>query len=138
MRVCANRTYVRIIPYARKHFRRLGNALRARVLLGGAYFLAVKRTDPGREGSFQLLSPVGHELAGRIHGATESVGRPTRTGRFEFGDRERGVPDHFAPGVQDGLGAVEAIRWLPEDSQGVFFHRSEVIGPWAAPSFENG
>jgi hypothetical protein len=120
--ICANRSYVRMIPYARQHVRRLGNALGAGVLFGGAYFLAVKRTDPRREGRFQLLRPVGRKQAGRVNGAAKPLGRPTRAGRFEFGDRDRGIPDHLAPGMQHGLGAVETIRRLPENFQGVFFH----------------
>ena len=125
LRISADPACVRIIPGGYEQFRCLGNALRAGVLLGGANVLAVGRADPARESGFQRRRPVGSEQAGGVHGATESSRCPTRAGRFEIGDRERGIAEHLAPSMQDGLGTVETIRWLPEDLQGVLFHSSD-------------
>ena len=106
-----------------KQFSRLSDTGFAWMHFGRAQFFAVNRAEPSGEILFQRFRPVGRNQTSRVQRPAESIRCPTTAKRFEIGECYGRVPGNFAPGMKHGLGAVESFRRLPENFQGVFFHK---------------
>ncbi len=97
------------------------------MLTGLAQFLAVKRTQAGGKVRFQLFSFCGGHGASRVQRATEAFRRTATTEGFQIGESYGSVSRTFAPGMENGLCAVEVFGRLPKNGQCMFFHEIAIF-----------